>query len=127
MSEPMNAIDALHHSLISHLEVALAKVMHALFVQSSCVTYDHETFKHLGPGRVLELYVRIIEKPENTFPCKNIHGHTLDEDFQHFLSYSGHWQDSPEQIALLREAYTAAWESETEIMAHLDRRTHDSN
>ena len=126
MSKPMNAIDALHHSLISHLEVALAKVMHAQFVQSSLVTYDHETFKHLEPGRVIELYVRIIEKPEKTNLAKNIYGHTLDEGFQHFLSYSGHWQADPKQITILREAFTAAWESETEIMAHLDRRTCDS-
>ena len=122
MSEPMSPLTAMHHSLCGHLEIALAKVMHTLSVQSSQVTYDHETFKHLEPGRVIELYVRIIEKPALTIFAKNIHGHTLDEDFQHYLSYSGHWQDGPEQIALLREAYTAAWESETEIMSTLERR-----
>lgn len=126
MSYPMTALESMHHSLCTHLEVALAKVMYTLSVQSSQVTYDHETFKHLEPGRVIELYVRIIEKPENDSQDKNVHSHTVDEDFQHFLSYSGHWQDSQEQINLLKEAYTAAWESEKEIMAHLARRAYDN-
>lgn len=50
-----------------------------------------------------------------------IHGHTVDEDFQHFMTYSGHWEDSEETIALLKEAYTAAWESAEEVMAHITR------
>lgn len=35
--------------------------------------------------------------------------HTVEDDFQHYLSYSGHWKDSAEIIALLRDAYEAAW------------------
>jgi len=35
--------------------------------------------------------------------------HTVEDDFQHFLSYSQHSKDSKETIALLREAFEAAW------------------
>ena len=35
--------------------------------------------------------------------------HTVEDDFQHFLSYSQHSGDSEETIALLREAFEAAW------------------
>ena len=36
--------------------------------------------------------------------------HTAQDDFNHFLSYSGHWQDSEETKAALFEAFLAAWE-----------------
>ena len=31
--------------------------------------------------------------------------HTVDDDFQHFMSYSGLWEQPPEIIKLLRMAY----------------------
>lgn len=38
--------------------------------------------------------------------------HTLDEDFAHYLAYSGRWRESAEIVALLREAFEAAWRPE---------------
>lgn len=36
-----------------------------------------------------------------------IEAHTLEADFQHFLSYSGLWRQTPEVVALLRRAFEA--------------------
>ena len=36
--------------------------------------------------------------------------HTCEEDFQHFLSYSGLRSEPPDVIEKLRKAYEAAWE-----------------
>ena len=36
--------------------------------------------------------------------------HTMEEDFQHFLSYSGLREESPETIEKMRKAYFGAWE-----------------
>lgn len=33
--------------------------------------------------------------------------HTTEQDFRHFLSYSGLWRESAEVIALLRQAFEA--------------------
>lgn len=33
--------------------------------------------------------------------------HTTEQDFQHFLSYSGLWREPPETIAKLRQAFEA--------------------
>lgn len=30
---------------------------------------------------------------------------TNEDNFQHFLSYTGYWEQSPEVIAMLRRAY----------------------
>lgn len=36
--------------------------------------------------------------------------HTVDEDFEHFLTYSGFGQtETPETIAKLKQAFEAAW------------------
>lgn len=37
--------------------------------------------------------------------------HTIEEDFQHFLSYSGLSGEDPLVIGKLRQAFEAAWES----------------
>jgi len=36
--------------------------------------------------------------------------HTIQEDFDHFLSYSGYWQESAEVKEKLFKAFEAAWE-----------------
>jgi hypothetical protein len=37
-------------------------------------------------------------------------GHTKEQDFEHFLHYSGHANLSADKIDLMREAYFAAWD-----------------
>jgi hypothetical protein len=39
--------------------------------------------------------------------------HTMEEDFQHFLTYSGLGNEPPEVIEKMRLAFSAAWEPKT--------------
>lgn len=36
--------------------------------------------------------------------------HTVEEDFEHFLSYSGYWKEDEETKIKLMDAFKAAWE-----------------
>lgn len=132
MSYPMNSTESMHHNVLSHLSIAVAKLMYEMNLEETESRYDQEYFIRLDPDKNVVLTIELLivpkgERKENNMSTdtsqeKGIHGHTVDEDFQHFLSCSGHWEDSEETIALLKEAYTAAWESEKEIIECLERR-----
>ena len=39
--------------------------------------------------------------------------HTIEEDFEHFLHYSGFSTETPETIEKLRKAFAASWEADS--------------
>ena len=85
----------------------------------------HETYEHLAPsfGYETRTETRLFdpETPNGKLMvavCNEIldrtsalkhTGHTAQEDFEHFLSYSGLWKKDQETKSILWKAYEAAW------------------
>lgn len=49
----------------------------------------------------------------------NKDSHTLQDDWKHFLSYSGYWKESDEVKAKLLLAFGAAWEDNRALQTRL--------
>ena len=66
MSYPMNNTESMHHNVLSHLSIAVAKLMYEMNLEETESRYDQEYFIRLDPDKnvVMTMHMVIVPKEE---------------------------------------------------------------
>ena len=66
MSYPMNNTESMHHNVLSHLSIAVAKLMYEMNLEEAESRYDQEYFIRLDPDKnvVMTMHMVIVPKEE---------------------------------------------------------------
>ena len=71
MSYPMSETESMRHNVLSHLSIAVAKLMYDMGLQEVESRYDQEYFIRLDPDKKIVLTIQVLVVPkgeEDTLP-----------------------------------------------------------
>jgi len=64
MSYPMNSTESMHHNVLSHLSIAVAKLMYDMGLEETESRYDQEYFIDLDPDKKIVMTMQLLIVPK---------------------------------------------------------------
>ena len=64
MSYPMSETESMHHNVLSHLEIAVAKLMYDMGLAETESSYSQEYFIDLDPDKKIVMTMQLLIVPK---------------------------------------------------------------
>lgn len=64
MSYPMSETESMRHNVLSHLSIAVAKLMYDMGLQESETRYGQDYFINLDPDKMIVLTIELLIVPK---------------------------------------------------------------
>lgn len=64
MSYPMNSTESMHHNVLSHLSIAVAKLMYDMGLAETESSYSQEYFIDLDPDKKIVMTMQLLIVPK---------------------------------------------------------------